>query len=146
MNAMRKAQEAAQLAADYWLVYEGTTGVRGDKERAQEAEHSMFKWATLAQAEAAERQAAAMELANEIAKRAADPFKAYATLEAAARESAAQKDAEIARLRDALLAVRVDSGWGFLGNKDAVRNALALTDEEEQRANDKYLRANGQKR
>ena len=56
------------------------------------------------------------------------------------------KDAEIARLRDALLAVRVDSGWGFLGNKDAVRNALALTDEEEQRANDKYLRANGQKR
>ena len=61
MNAMRKAQEAAQLAADYWMGYEGTTGVRGDKERAQEAEHSMFKWATLAQAEAAERQAAAME-------------------------------------------------------------------------------------
>ena len=61
MNAMRKAQEAAQLAADYWLVYEGATGVKGDKERAQEAEHSMFKWATLAQAEAAERQAAALE-------------------------------------------------------------------------------------
>jgi hypothetical protein len=59
VNALQEARDAAQLAADYWLSYE--SGIVVDKESAQEAEHSMFKWATLAQAEAAERSAEVAE-------------------------------------------------------------------------------------